>query len=282
MHEVVQLAIVAFFGLAAGSFINAYVWRVHNKLLQEETGAKTQAVSSPSSVFNGRSMCPDCGHQLSAKDLIPVFSWIKLGGNCRYCNNKISIQYPVVEITTAIIFLFSAWWWPFGIEGSVSASIFIVWLVIVTQFIALALYDIKWYLLPDRMVAGLLASTVVLRLLEAASGLSMDHWLVNPLIGAATAFAIFYGLFALGKGKWMGGGDVKLVFVLGLLLGLSKTLLAMFLAFNIAALFSLSLIVLGQKAKSDKVQFGPFLLLGAWISVLFGSEIIAWYLGLSF
>lgn len=284
MPELLQLVVLGLAGLAVGSFINAYVWRSHNaqESNYKDSGKKGRESSVPNSVFDGRSVCPDCGRQLSAIDLIPVVSWALLRGRCRYCNSNISIQYPIVEFTTLAIFILSTAFWPFAIEGSMALILLTVWLATVAQFIALSLYDFKWYILPDRMVIVLLVLVAAFRLLEAIGGAPLSHWLINAIAGGGIAFALFYGLFVLGKGRWMGGGDVKLVAVLGLLLGFGKTLLGLFLAFNLAALVSIALIIFGQRDKSDKVQFGPFLILGAWLSMLFGSEIIDWYLRLSF
>src|SRR4051794_11351319 len=106
---VIVYAILLFLGLCFGSFINALVWRVH----EQEKGKKTRNLS----ILHGRSQCPHCGHELAAKDLIPVISWLLLKGKCRYCGQPISRQYPAVEATTSGWFLLSYYFWPGGVFG---------------------------------------------------------------------------------------------------------------------------------------------------------------------
>lgn len=252
--------LIGIYGLIIGSFINAYVlrWRSGERVSQ------------------GRSKCPQCGHTLKSTDLVPVVSWLLLRGKCRYCGKKISFQYPLVELTSGAVFALTALRFsrPEDVLGWV---LLVLLLAIFAQFIALAVTDIKWQLLPDRMNAVLFGLVVAFQLIQALSGASLWEWLMSPLIGAGGAFIFFYGLFALGKGKWMGGGDVKLVVSLGFLLGGTLTLLGLALAFNIAAIVGVGLIILKLKGRKDLVPFGPFLLFGAWLAALYGNAIISWY-----
>ncbi|HUC95914.1 MAG TPA: prepilin peptidase, partial [Candidatus Saccharimonadia bacterium] len=137
--------IVLIFGLIFGSFINAFVWRIN---------VKTKKINKNKvelSILKGRSMCPDCRHQLSALDLIPLLSWVGLRGKCRYCKKPISYQYPLVELLTALLFLLSYIYWPYKLDF-LGYSLFAIWLIIILYFVSLAIYDIKYKLLPNIMV----------------------------------------------------------------------------------------------------------------------------------
>ncbi|MEX0749102.1 MAG: A24 family peptidase [Candidatus Saccharimonadales bacterium] len=169
-------------------------------------------------------------------------------------------------------------WQPSNLTDAVQLGI---WIVISGLFVALAVYDLRWMLLPNRLLKALLGVVIVFLLTQAFSGALLASWLVDPLIGASGALALFYGLHVLGRGAWMGGGDVKLVFILGLLLGWQLMALGLLLAFNLAAVISLLLIGLGWRSRQDLIPFGPFLLLGAWIALLWGEGIVDWYLRLS-
>lgn len=315
--EFVSYIAIGVFGLTMGSFVNAWVWRTHRKATcsteygtretennekvrrtakrdgntrkssqesdesgKENTVTTKSGIRTPNSVLRGRSQCPDCGSMLHAKDLIPVISWIWLRGKCRYCDNSISVQYPVVEIITTISFLLVLLWWPFALNTSLDLSQLVVWLFITTVVIAMSVYDIRWYQLPDAMLGTLLVLTVLRHSVTAASDAPLQEWLIAPLAGAAGAFVFFYGLYALGRGRWMGGGDVKLVFVLGLLIGGVSTIVALFIAFLSAAALGIVLMITQRKSKRDMVPFGPFLLAGFWLSFFFGDAIADWYVGL--
>lgn len=259
MFEVVLLS--GFLGLIVGSFINAWVWRIREE----------------KSVARGRSMCPQCEHTLDFWDLIPVLSWIFLKGKCKYCQANISTQYPIVEIITTIAFTLSAIWWPFPSIEPLGWVLFVLWLGITALFIALSVYDFKWYLLPSVLLGKLLIFVIIWQIVFALYGADVWEWLFSPLLGAAVAFGFFYTLHVIGRGKWMGGGDVKLVFVLGLTVGLTGTLVGLFISFVMGAVIGLLLIAAQRKGRGDMVPFGPFLLLGFWIAFFFSYELIEWY-----
>lgn len=257
------VTLAAAFGLVVGSFMNNYVWRVFTE----------------ESIIAGRSRCPKCKHELSWRDLVPVMSWLFLRGRCRYCDVAISRQYPAFEVVVAVMVAISALVWQF--DGALSIAQFGVWIFITGLFVALAVYDIRWMLLPNRMLKALFALIVVYQLLNFAGGAELSVWLISPLLAGAAAFGFFYMLFILGKGNWMGGGDVKLVFLLGLLLGGAKTAVAMFLAFNVAAIISVAMLAAKVFSRKDLIPFGPYLLMAAWVALLFGNHLIEWYLTLT-
>lgn len=264
---------VLILGLAIGSFVNAVVWRIYQ-------GHRGQGIgdSSRYSVWTGRSMCPECKHQLAAIDLVPVFSWLWLGGKCRYCSKPISVQYPLVELATAGLFGLSY----LSLESLVTSLDLGLWFYFLTVLIILAVYDWKHYILPDKVLVP--AIVVALAQIVVNSALSRDlaygGWI---LVSGLVAGGAFYALAAGSKGKWMGGGDIKLVFFMGLLLGWPKIAVALLIAFNAAAIVGVTLIALKRKKRSDHIPFGPFLVAGTIIAMLYGSQIVDRYLqGINF
>lgn len=265
------VAVLLVVGLCMGSFVNALIWRVHEQ-------SKTKKASPKQlSVIHGRSMCPHCRHELSAADLIPVLSWLKLRGRCRYCGKPISPQYPLVELATAALFVASYIWWPVAFSGAQTA-IFVLWLGLLTGFMALIVYDWRWMLLPDRImspVAVLAAVTAVIAVLSADRPLIA---LLNTAGAVIIGGGVFYGLYQYSKGKWIGGGDVKLGWVLGLIAATpARSVLFIFLGALLGSLTSLPLLLMGRAKRSTVIPFGPFLIIALIIVQLFGHAILAWY-----
>ncbi|HSX43101.1 MAG TPA: prepilin peptidase [Candidatus Saccharimonadales bacterium] len=271
------VAIVVLFGLVLGSFVNALVWRLHEQDMlhgkKTKTAAKRRAALS---ITKGRSMCPHCGHELAAKDLVPLFSWLYLRGKCRYCQTPISRQYPIVEAATAALFAWSYLAWPYGLHG-VGLFQLMCWLLMLVGFVALAVYDLRWFTLPDRIVLPL---TVLGLVLVAVSAVWVQRFtaLWQPLVAAAIIFGLFYVLYQASGGKWIGGGDVKLAGVLGLLAATpAKAFLVIFVASLLGTLGSLPALVKGKRGLGMHIPFGPYLLLGTVLTVLYGTQLINWY-----
>ena len=287
------MVVLIFFvlGLLIGSFLNAAIYRLHMqarlKSKAKITKQKTKKLSTFDfqlsahqnrySILAGRSMCPNCKHQLSMSDLIPVISWLLLGGRCRYCKKSISVQYPFVELITAILFCWSFLVWDFA--GAYTYIQFGIWLVLLTGLIFLAVYDLKWMLLPDRVLLPLIAVGGVGLILGIIFGVSLKDSLWQ-LTTAIVSGGFFYALFAFSNGKWMGGGDVKLAFLMGLILAPINAIVAFVLAFNIAAFVSIGLIIFKRLSRKDLIPFGPFLISATIISQLYGEQIFSWYLRL--
>jgi prepilin signal peptidase PulO-like enzyme (type II secretory pathway) len=251
--------LVTLYGLLIGSFINALVWRLHNG----------------KSIVAGRSMCPHCSHALRPVDLIPVVSFVALGGKCRDCHKPISIQYPLVELATAVLFGLS--YLALMPQTSVGWVSFLVWLYILGSFMVLFIYDLRWMLLPDKVV---FPAIIVAYLHTLAL-----YWLGAPtraVVGPQTAAVVFGGAFlalaVAGRGKWMGGGDVKLVTLMGLVLGFKLTLLALFIAFVAGGAVGASLIILRGSRRPKYIAFGPFLITGSVVAMLVGTPVVDWYL----
>lgn len=269
-------------GLSLGSFVNALVWRLHEQATGSKrkgrgTGKKKAITPADLSIMKGRSMCTHCHHELAPKDLVPVISWLSLRGKCRYCHKQIGSQYPLVELATAALFIVSYIWWPliFNTMGSVN---FGVWLVILTGFVALLVYDLRWLILPNRITYPL----ILLAALLALANITLFHGGMNlvkdTILSVVIAGGLFWALFEISKGKWIGGGDVKLGLLIGLLV--AEPMQAFLMLFT-ASLIGTVVVLPGMATKrltaSSKVPFGPFLIVAAMAVKLFGAGVISWY-----
>ncbi len=277
-------------GLALGSFINAFVWRLHEKAELREKSLELRKTNKQAdsdlrskiqdlSIVNGRSMCVNCHHVLAWYDLVPVFSWLSLGGKCRYCKKPISMQYPVVEVATSLLLALSYAAWPYALDSLAGYVLFGVWAIILVLLIALFLYDLKWMELPTELVY------VTLVLSAVFVGISYVEFeksgiLLESVIGSAALGGLFWVLYQVSKGKWIGGGDVRLGFAMGLFLGWQKALLGLSLAAYIGTVIIVIALIIGKYHKRMKLPFGPLLIAGWYISFLWGQGVIDWYLRL--
>lgn len=248
-------------GLAIGSFIGMLSWRLPRGI----------------SIF-GRSVCDHCHKKIQWFNNIPVISFIILGGKCASCGKKISFRYPLLEIFASIAFVGSAFLF-FSVSNSaleIFKSILGIFalpflLLIVTIFVSLIVIDFEFEILPDILVLAL-GLAVALFLFLAPS-----PTLVSYVLWGFISFSFFLGIFVLTRGRGMGFGDVKLSFVLGSLLGPSGVLIWLLLSFSIGAVTGLLLIAINKASWRKHIAFGPFLLLGAWISLFFSDRIVEWY-----
>jgi leader peptidase (prepilin peptidase)/N-methyltransferase len=268
---VLIVVILAFLGLCAGSFVNALVWRTR----QNESSKSAKKLS----VLNGRSQCPNCGHQLAAKDLVPVLSWLSLNQKCRYCGSPISIQYPLVEALTAIVFVCSYLLWP--VEPNVNGQwlLLATWLASSVGLMALAVYELKWMILPNRIIYPTLAAAATGR---GAYIIFYQNQPVNALwlwaLSVAVASGFFWLLFYVSKGKWIGFGDIRLGLITGTLLAHpAKSLAMIFIASLLGTIMVLPAILSGQKRLANRIPYGPYLIVGAGIMVIWGDSLIRWY-----
>jgi len=243
------------FGLAVGSFLNCVIYRLE--------------ISS--SFMKGRSFCPHCKHTLSWQDLIPVFSFVFLRGRCRYCSQKISLQYPLVELAAALLFVLVFQYFGLGPE--------LFFLLLISSFlIVIFVYDLKHYIIPDSMVFSAIIAAFLYQIFYSGQ-LSWDS-LYLPFLSAVGASGFFLAIALISRGKWMGLGDVKLAFFMGLMLDWPNILLALFLSFLIGAIIGLGLIFKRRKTMKSEMPFGPFLIAGTLIALFWGEAIIEWYLQL--
>lgn len=261
--EKTLFAVALFFvGICIGSFVNAAVWRIKNK----------------KDLLRDRSECTHCHRKLAWYDLIPVISWVFLRGKCRYCKKPISAQYPLVELAVAAFFVASLAFWPYGFSTATELLSFAIWLLAGTGLAILFVYDMKWLLLPDKVVLpviGLGVAMSILRALEAPHALAF----LTDLFGSLLILPGFYLLlFILSGGRWVGFGDVKLSIGLALLLCDWKlALLTLFLANLVGTLVFAPALVAKRIKRDSHVPFGPFLIIGFIIAGLVGPQIIDWY-----
>jgi prepilin signal peptidase PulO-like enzyme (type II secretory pathway) len=263
-------------GLVLGSFDNALVWRVRQRELALE-GKGNKKLAKQLFKANSRSMCPNCHHLLGWRDLVPVFSYLALGGKCRYCKKHISWQYPLVELSTAILFIVSFIFWPVSLVGS-QWFVFGLWLVILTGLVALAVYDLKWMILPSIVIVILCIIATLMTTINIINGGHIAKSIINLTGSIAISAGIFYVIFKASKGKWIGGGDINLGVLIGLIVATpAKAMLVIFLASLGGSLIALVLMALGRFSRKSVIPFGPFLIGATIIVLLFGQFIIDWY-----
>lgn len=286
------IVFLAGLGMIFGSFVNALVWRWHGQdELNEKIGklqakkkrtaaddkrlAEMQTELRTLSMSKGRSMCSKCHHPLAVQDLIPLFSWLWLRGRCRYCHQPIE-DTPLLEAGLPLFFVGSYLFWPQPFSGYGLVS-FIFWLVFLVGFAALTAYDFRWFLLPDKIVwplAALALIQIVVHIVWFDGGFAA---LAGAFWGVVVCSGIFYVLHVVSKGEWIGGGDVKLGVVLGLLVGgLFPGALLIFAASLFGTLASLPLLLQRKLQRTSVIPFGPFLMLAGVAVVLFGRQFIDW------
>ena len=253
-------------GLIVGSFLNCVIYRL-------EIGE---------SFLEGRSYCPDCQKKLSWRDLIPVFSFLILKGKCRYCRQKISWQYPIVEIAAGILFLAI---YQFTISGQQLTPFYIInfffLLVVFCFLIIIFVYDLKYYIIPDKVIyPAILVSGIWYFVSSIFFNTYSKYEILNTLCSAIGAAAFFLAIVLISRGKWMGAGDIKLAFLMGLILSFPNILVALFLAFLLGAIIGTGLIISGKKRLSSEVPFAPFLVVGTLAALFWGQNLLNWYLNI--
>ena len=198
------------------------------------------------------SHCPTCGHPLAARDNVPVFSWLLLGGRCRFCAQPISMRYPLIELLTAAAFTLAVL--DFGVTWTAAAAAAMAALLIIIAFI-----DLDHLLVLD-------ATTIAGGAIALAAAIA-THRLVAGLEGALVAGGIFGLIFLATRGTGMGFGDVKLAAMLGLFLGWPMALFASVAAFIIGAVLALPVVLARRRGRRDALPFGPFLVIAGLIAV---------------
>lgn len=263
MNEGLIIIVLALLGVCLGSFANAAVWRIKVK----------------KDIVHDRSECVHCHHKLSALDLIPVLSWVFLRGRCRYCRKRISAQYPIVEIAVMLYFVVSYVVWPVELTTTHAIIDFSLWLSYGVGLAILFVYDLKWYLLPDKVVwplIGLGAIAFVNR--GIANGLNIQQWIVELVLSVVSIAGVYYVLHVVSKGKWVGFGDVKIGLFMGLAIGWQAALVCLLLANLIGCLIVIPGLVLGKLRRDSRIPFGPLLIAGFIIAGLVGQQLFEWYI----
>ncbi|MCG2690937.1 prepilin peptidase [Candidatus Parcubacteria bacterium] len=259
---------VFLFGLCVGSFLNCLIWRLHKN----------------ESMWN-RSYCPKCRKQIAWYDNIPVLSFILLRGKCRHCGKPISWQYPIVELIAGLLFVLAFFQnFQFSIFNfqSISNFQFLISkqllffardIFFISVMIVVFIYDLRWYLILDAVTLPACAIVLILNLFL---GISWQNLLVSGIIGSS----FFLIQFLISKGRWIGGGDIRLGLLLGLALGWPNVLAAILIAYFIGSIIGIGLIIAGKKQWGSKVPLGVFLSAAAIIVLFWGDRIINWYLNL--
>jgi leader peptidase (prepilin peptidase)/N-methyltransferase len=259
------LGVLFTLGLAIGSFLNVVIYRsVHN--------------DSP---LRGRSYCDSCKKPIRWYDNIPVVSFILLRSRCRYCKAEIPWEYPAVEFLTGALFV---WWYVVGFTffqlGSSPFSVIqpLFWLLVGVLFLVICFADVSYYIIPDSAVILLTGIVIGYRTLLVSQHIMIGHDFLLSIMSGLFASCFFLSLVLLTKGKGMGFGDVKLIIPLALLQGWPNITVGLFLAFCSGAIVGVMLI-LAQRAKLKQViPFGPYLIFSTFVTLIFGNELLSWYL----
>jgi len=244
------------FGLIIGSFLNALIWRIR-------TGDS----------LRGRSKCPKCGKQIAWYDNIPVISFLILGGKCRHCHKPISWQYPIVELVTAVLFAYAFYLNFSALGGQFLILKFFRDLFLISVMMIIFVYDLRWYLILDKIT---IPSMIILATLNLILGMTWQNLLLSSIIGGS----FFLVQFIISRGKWIGGGDIRLGILMGVAMGWPRVLVAIFIAYILGSIVGLGLIFFGKKQWGSKVPFGTFLSVATVITLFWGMTIADWYLSL--
>ena len=265
---IVAAFIIFLFGIVIGSFLNVVIYRT----LHDE------------SPLEGRSKCDLCKKQIAWYDNIPLLSYIVLAGKCRYCKKPISINHPVIELMTGVMFV---WWYVLGLSFffKLQQPPFqyiqpAFWLLVGVLLIIIFFSDIFWYIIPDYAVLLLTILALSYRIGLTVSGIMQVKDFGLSILAGAIASTFFFILWFVTKGKGMGFGDVKFVFPMGILLGWQKTLVGIFMAFILGSLVAVILMAMKKKTMKQIIPFGPFLVAGCLVGLVWGEKILQWYLGL--
>jgi len=241
-------------GLIVGSFSNVCIYRI----------PRNESIIYPAS------HCPKCRTIIKAIDNIPIISYILLKGRCRNCKSKISIQYPIVELLTGLIYLIIYLTYGLSIQT-------LIYIILSSALIIIAFIDLNEQIVPDvislpGVVIGFILSFFVPYIPFINSGLGV-------VVGGGIILIIGLGGSVIFKKEAMGGGDVKLAAMIGAFLGWRYIVISLFLGFFLGALAGIFLIMAKIKSREDMVPFGPFIVLGSFITLLWGEKIITWYIG---
>ncbi len=247
--------LILIYGLLIGSFLNVCIYRI----------PREESIAFPAS------HCPNCNTKLKCHDNIPVISYLSLKGKCRYCSEKISSQYPMVESLNGIIYLMLLWHFSFSLD-------FIFYALISSVLIVISFIDLKEMIIPDSLIVAILILSLIHKALNYfIYGISPD--IINSLLGMVIAGGLFLSIVILSRGG-MGGGDVTLIASLGFVIGVKYILLTIFLSFLVGSIISIGLLGFKIKTRKDPIPFGPFIIISFFIVLLFGDIIIDIYMRL--
>ncbi|MCE5311790.1 MAG: prepilin peptidase [Nitrospiraceae bacterium] len=263
------------FGLVVGSFLNACIHRIPRDI----------------SLVRPASSCPNCGQPIKPWDNIPVVSYLLLRGRCRHCGLRISPRYPLVELLNGLLYLMAGTQFGFGWH-----LVFVLFFI--SAMVLIAFIDLDFQIIPDAVtlpgiVIGLAAASFLMPdpfLTPSLSSLNLfetqlpaDYRFVitgfmNSLIGLLLGGGLYYLIAVLSRGG-MGGGDIKMMAMVGSFMGWKAVLLTTFCGSLAGSLFGIFLMIFKGKGRKTKIPFGPFLAAGSLVTLFFGNAILTWYLG---
>ncbi len=248
MLQISMYILIFLYGIVIGSFLNVVIIRVPRK----------------ESIVRVRSHCENCGYQLKWFDLIPIFSYLVLGGKCRKCKTKISAQHLVLEVLNGILYVFTFFMAGFSLKTVLLCLLF-------SALLALSLIDFKTYEIPVGFQYVILALAVCRTILDRAD------W-PEHVIGFFAVSVILYLIYIISKGAAIGGGDVKLMAVCGLFVGWKLIIFAFLLGCIVGSV--VHIIRMKLSGESHVLAMGPYLSIGVFVAALWGNQILTWYLGI--
>ncbi|NQT50053.1 prepilin peptidase [Candidatus Kuenenbacteria bacterium] len=249
-------------GLCIGSFLNVVICRLPEK----------------ESIVKSRSNCPHCKENLKAQDLIPLLSFLILKGKCRQCKKKISWQYPLVEFATAALFVFLAW--HYNLAGNLANPFFYRDLIFVVGLVVIFTTDLRFYLILDAVSLPLAVFAFIINFFLLSNSTNYLEIAINLIIAGIIGAGFFWIQYYFSKGKWVGGGDIRLGMAMGFILGWPNVLVALLMAYIGGAIISLILLATKVKKMKSQVPFGVFLTAATFIVLIWGNQILDWYLSL--
>lgn len=253
---------MAVLGVVVGSFVNVVVFRT----------------KTDDPFWKGRSKCRTCEVPIAAKDLVPVLSYFALKGRCRNCSETIEWQYPAVELITGVLFgvLFARAALGIGVPDWIDngewLALFIRDAVMAVFLLIIFVYDFRYQYILDRFSIPAMILALIFNITLGAD--ILDILLGGFLIGGFFAFQ-----FLVSNGKWVGGGDVRMGMLMGFLLGVANGLVALFLSYIFGAIVGIGLILAKKRKLESQVPFGTFMAAAIIVTMMFGPQILEWYLG---
>jgi leader peptidase (prepilin peptidase)/N-methyltransferase len=262
-------------GLCVGSFLNVVIYRLPVMMQREWRSDCLGFLEQPSEPekekFNlvvPRSRCGNCGHAIGAAENIPVLSYLLLGGKCAECKTPISVQYPMVEIFTALVSVVVGW--HFGVSPQAIAALFLTWCLIAASGI-----DIGHKILPDTITLPLLWLGLLLALFNVF--IDLESSVIGAICGYLSLWSIFV-VFKLVTGKeGMGHGDFKLLAMLGAWTGWKMLFVIVLTSSLVGTVIGITMILLKKNDRATQIPFGPYLAAAGWIALLWGQELLNFY-----
>jgi len=279
-----QYLTISLIGASIGSFLGATVWRIRARdlKLQKKQNQKFDKIEYSKLNFltkfkikTDRSHCLNCKHVLSPLDLIPIVSWVYLGGKCRYCKKPIGKFEIIIEIITALYFLISLVFWPFDLSSNFEILRFIGWLFIGSLLIIIAGYDSKWSEIPTFLMYVTIGLSVFWSLIILAENNFQFDKIISLILGILILSGFYLFIYFVSKGKWIGFGDIELGLALALLLcDWRLSFVTLFMANFLGTAIVLPGLLTKKINKSQSMPFGPLYIAGFFIAFFWGNDLI--------